>query len=59
MGNWPLASPEKMMGLKYGIESDLYSLGVIFCKMIYGKFPYDAKNIKYIPGQKALINDIR
>ena len=46
-------APEVLSGLKYGMEADVYSLGVIFYQMLFGEYPYNGmsddellKNIK-------------
>lgn len=37
-------APEVLEGKRYGLDADIYSLGVIFFQMVYGKFPYLAAN---------------
>lgn len=34
-------APEVMRKQKYGLKADIWSIGVIFYEMIYGKLPYD------------------
>lgn len=38
-------APEVLTGKNYGINSDLYSVGIVLYEMIYGTVPYDATNI--------------
>lgn len=37
-------APEVLEGKRYGLDADIYSLGVIFYQMVYGRFPYLAAN---------------
>ena len=34
-------APEVHYGRPYGLKADLWSLGVVYYKMIYGKYPYE------------------
>lgn len=33
-------APEVLEGKKYGLEADVYSLGVIFYQLLFGNYPY-------------------
>lgn len=51
MGSLPWASPEQVRGdhTAIDIRTDVYSLGVIFCQMMIGRFPYDVSgNIQQV-----------
>ena len=32
-----------MMGLPYDFKADIWSIGVVFYQMLYGKFPFQAR----------------
>ncbi len=38
-------APEIILDNKYNSKSDLWSVGVVFYEMIYGKYPYSSNNI--------------
>lgn len=37
-------SPECLSGQSYGINNDLYSLGIVLYEMIYGQVPYNCNS---------------
>ena len=39
-------APEVINGQAYSSKADVWSLGVIFYEMLYGKTPYHANNIQ-------------
>lgn len=39
-------SPESLQNMKYGLKSDLYSLGIILFEVIYGNVPYHCNTIE-------------
>ena len=38
-------APEIISSKPYGSECDIYSLGVIFYQLIYGKYPFNGGNL--------------
>ncbi len=38
-------APEILLNEPYSLKADVWSLGVTFYEMLYGKCPFDAKNI--------------
>ncbi|KRW98506.1 Protein kinase-like domain [Pseudocohnilembus persalinus] len=44
LGTSVTMAPEILLGKKYGIEADIYSLGVILYCMVLGRYPYKANN---------------
>lgn len=47
-GNPMYASPEMLMGLGYNDRTDMWSIGVIFYKLLVNRFPYDGKTVMEI-----------
>ena len=37
-------APEVHEGVPYGLKADIWSLGVVFYQMIYGRYPYSGIN---------------
>lgn len=37
-------APEIMQGLTYDFRADIWSIGVVFYQMLYGKFPINARS---------------
>ncbi len=37
-------APEILQGNSYSYNADIWSIGILFYQMIYGKYPYIAKN---------------
>lgn len=46
-------APEVLNNLEYSNKADMYSLGVCFYWMLFGRPPYNAKNINEL---KTMIN---
>lgn len=42
MGTSLTMAPEVLEGHKYGLEADIYSLGVILYQMLFGEYPHSA-----------------
>ena len=37
-------APEMLDGKSYGFKADIWSIGVVFYQMLFGKYPYVGKN---------------
>ena len=48
VGTMLYISPEQIIGEKVGRYSDLYSLGIIFYKMLTGEYPYFSNSVEQI-----------
>jgi serine/threonine protein kinase len=55
VGTINFMAPEIIAGNPYNMKVDIWSLGVIFYRMIFGKLPFQFKTI----GAGALINTMR
>lgn len=45
MGSPLYMAPEIIHGRSYSMKCDVYSLGVVFYKMVYGKCPYEGNSV--------------
>ena len=45
LGSPVYMAPEILKGETYSMKADIWSLGVVLNEMIYGKCPFEAKNI--------------
>jgi serine/threonine-protein kinase len=50
------ASPEQIRGDRVGIQSDVYSLGVIFYELLCGQLPFDVSNRTPAEAETAIID---
>jgi len=39
-------APEIMSGLPYGVQADIWSVGVAFYEILFGDYPFKGKNIE-------------
>jgi len=39
-------APEVFLRKKYGLNADIWSIGIIFFQMVFGVQPYDSRNAK-------------
>jgi serine/threonine protein kinase len=44
LGTITTMAPEVMRKESYGLKADIWSIGVIFFQMIFGKLPYNSTN---------------
>ena len=44
LGTSMTMAPQVLLEQPYGYEADIWSIGVVFYQMLYGKYPFEAKN---------------
>lgn len=54
-GTFSYLAPEVLQGKEPGIQSDLFSLGVLLYRIVYGRFPFEGKTESEI--LKSIISD--
>lgn len=42
LGTTLTMAPEILEGNPYGIEADIWSIGIVYYQMVFGKYPYEA-----------------
>lgn len=47
-GTAPLLAPEVITNKKYGIESDIWSSGIVLYNLVYRRYPFDDKNTTFL-----------
>lgn len=50
------ASPEQIKGQRVGVQTDVYSLGVVLYELLTGRFPYEADNEDEIALRDAIVS---
>lgn len=38
-------APEQLAGLDYGFEADIWSIGVVYYRILYGDYPFSASDV--------------
>jgi len=46
LGTPTTMAPEVFLRQKYGLNADIWSIGIIFFQMVFGVQPYDSSNAK-------------
>ena len=44
LGTTVTMAPEMLEGKPYSFEADIWSIGIVFYQMLFGKYPYKGKN---------------